>query len=79
MLGIFGNIPAFDTYFKRGSGIYKLNRKSPKRISKFYSDHKTIIDNTKIHTLDFNTGSKTKRLYPKAKIIDMIGFIKGRP
>jgi hypothetical protein len=46
-------------------------------IKKFYNEHNTQIDAKVIHTFDFN-GTETKRQYTKAKIIDMIGFIKGQ-
>jgi len=46
-------------------------------IKKFYDEHKAHIDAKVIYTFDFN-GTETKRRYTKAKIIDMIGFIKGQ-
>ena len=77
MLGVFGNIPAFDTYFRSGFGIHTLSRKSLHRIAQFYQDHKYIIDEYHIPTIDFATGQNSHRYYPKAKLIDMIGFIAG--
>lgn len=78
MLGVFGNVPAFDTYFKQGLGIRWNSRKSLKQVSEFYQVHKENIDAYKIYTFDFHTGEPTMRQYPKAKIIDMIGFVEGQ-
>jgi hypothetical protein len=75
MLGVFGNIPAFDDNFKKGFG-HSFGRNGLKMISKFYDDHKTRIDAKEIYTFDFS-GNETKRRYTKAKIIDMIFFTKG--
>ncbi len=77
MLGIFGNAPAFDNNFRKGFGCCSFGKKNLKLIKKFYNEHKTQIDTKVIYTIDFN-GNETKRQYTKAKIIDMIGFIKGQ-
>lgn len=82
MLGVFGNIPAFDRYFRSGLGIHTLNRKSLRTIARFYHDHQVIIDQHAIYTLDYATPEGdppryTHRRYPIAKLIDMIGFVAG--
>jgi len=77
MLGVFGNIPAFDRYFRIGLGVHSLNRKALRMISTFYNANKAAIDTYKITTIDYHSGEKTRRHYPKAKIIDMIGFVQG--
>ena len=77
MLGIFGNVPAFDNNFRKGFHCHSFGEKNLKMIKNFYNEHNTQIDAKVIHTFDFN-GTKTKRKYTKAKIIDMIGFIKGQ-
>ncbi len=77
MLGIFGNIPAFDEYFKKGFGVSSVNEKSLKTIKEFYDDNKDAIDSFHIKTLDFNTLEDTNITYTKAKLIDMYGFMKG--
>jgi len=77
MLGVFGNIPAFDTYFSSSFGVRIINKRGLERIHKFYYQNKKAIDNFKIYTLDFYTGKPTKTIYKKAKIIDMIGFELG--
>ena len=85
MLGIFGFIPAFDSYFGKTfraivsgqCGFRRVNKKSLTLIKNFYEANKLVIDNLSSQTLttDFATGNKTKINYPKAKIIDMYGFI----
>ena len=80
MLGVFGNIPALDTYFSNSFGVRTVNKKGLDRIYDFYSQNKEVkkaIDDFKIHTLDFTTGKETKIKYKKAKIIDMVGFVQG--
>ncbi len=77
MLGVFGNIPALDTYFSKSFGVRTVNKKGLTRIYKFYSKNKEVIDSFKIHTLDLTTGKETNIKYKKAKIIDMVGFVQG--
>ena len=84
MLGVFGFIPAYDSYFcktfqqitKGLCSFRKLNMESLIHISNFYKANKSLIDklSSETYTTDFNTGKKTKINYPKAKIIDMYGF-----
>lgn len=77
MLGVFGNVPAFDSFFKRGFGTHTFGRGSLRKIALFYQQNKEIIDTNKIYTLDFTTAQPTHRMYPKAKLIDMACFIEG--
>ncbi|MCG2679880.1 MAG: hypothetical protein L6455_07925 [Kiritimatiellae bacterium] len=77
MLGVFGNVPAFDNNFRKGFACHSFGKKNLKMIKEFYENHKQQIDSTVIFTFNFS-GTETKRLYTKAKIIDMIGFIKGQ-
>ncbi len=77
MLGVFGSVPAFDTNFNKGFGNCSMSRTSLIRISEFYRKNQNRIDKVQIFTYDFATGQETKRLYTKAKIIDMICFIEG--
>ena len=78
MLGVFGNVPAFDSLFVQGMGVRWSGAKALRCVGNFYKDNKPIIDSYRIETLDFYSGNKTHRLYPKAKIIDMVGFIEGQ-
>jgi hypothetical protein len=77
MLGVFGNVPAFDNYFKRGFGCSTFGPKAIHRIGAFYSNHRTRLDAIKIPVLDFD-GGVTELCYPTAKIIDMVFFTVGQ-
>lgn len=79
MLGVFGNVPAFDGYFKSGSKLNSFNGRSLKEINAFYNKNIEIISREadRIKTFEYHDGAKRKRSYTKAKIIDMIFFIEG--
>ena len=77
MLGVFGNVPAFDQFFCPGLGVRSFCGKSLKKIAEFYDANGSEIDSYKIPTLDFLSGQPTGTLYPRAKIIDMIGYVEG--
>lgn len=77
MLGVFGNVPAFDSYFKRGFGVSTFGRQTLEKVGGFYRLNEAMIEKNRIATLDFITGQPTQRLYTRAKIIDMIFFIEG--
>jgi len=77
MLGIFGNVPAFDSFFKKGFGVRSLDAHALARISRFYEANSGIIDDNLLPTFDFVTGRATTRRYTRAKVIDMIFFIEG--
>jgi len=83
MLGVFGNVPAYDNYFKiflNDNGFDKtFNKKSLIQINNFYKENRELIyrqaRNTK--TFDFLSSKKSNLQYTRAKIIDMIGFSYG--
>lgn len=77
MLGVFGSVPAFDTNFRRGSGITTFGRGALKRVARFYEENAEVIERHRVPTLDFDTGASTDRLYSRAKVIDMIFFVEG--
>ena len=77
MLGVFGNVPAFDTYFRAGFRAATFGPKAFGRLGRFYAEHTDTIERHRIPTLDFHTGEQTLRQYSRAKIIDMIFFIEG--
>lgn len=77
MLGVFGNIPAFDNFFKAGFRAATFGPKSFRRIGHFYHENADAIERHRVPTLDFDTGRPTHRLYTRAKIIDMIFSIEG--
>ena len=77
MLGVFGCVPAFDTYFKKGFGVSTFSRGALRRVGEFYRANASVIDRLREPTLDFTTGQPTTRLYPRAKVVDMTFFIAG--
>lgn len=79
MLGVFGNVPAFDTNFRSGSNLGTFNKHSLEEIYRFYDKNSKIISDEadKIKTFEYYGGEAGKRSYTKAKIIDMIFFIEG--
>ena len=63
MLGVFGNVPAFDTYFKAsGIGVKKFNDNSLFEIQNFYKSHQSDFDSLNFKTIDFS-GNKTDNKY----------------
>lgn len=80
LLGVFGCVPALDSYFVKSlSGTRGNFTNALLQIKNFYDENKTEIDSCqkKIKTFSFIDGKKTKIMYPKAKIIDMIHFTRG--
>ncbi len=88
LLGVFGIVPAFDNYFcntfrdiSMGQcGFRNVSIKSLTFIKDFYDANQETIDKLAAETFtkDFETEQKTNINYPKAKIIDMYGFILGK-
>jgi hypothetical protein len=77
LLGVFGCVPAFDQYFRKGFRTSGLSRRSLLRIGDFYENHRNFLDGYGVRTLDFATGAKTDRFYPGGKLVDMIFFQEG--
>lgn len=77
MLGVFGNVPAFDTNFKKGFQVSTFGPKALKKIATFYEENSPVIEKYRTPTLDFVSGEPTARNYTRAKIIDMAFFIEG--
>jgi hypothetical protein len=77
LLGVFGCVPAFDTYFKKGFGVSTFGRKSLSKVGRFYQDNSEVIEAHRVPTLDFGSGTETTRKYTRAKVIDMIFFVEG--
>ncbi len=77
MLGVFGNIPAFDSLFCKGFGVSTFGKKALRKIGKYYQLNADTIEQHRVMTLDFSTGKSTNRPYTRAKVIDMIFFIEG--
>jgi len=87
MLGVFGNVPAFDINFVSGfskifssykitCGFTSFNKKSLNCIKEFYDDNSEAIINCSENsiTYEFESGIRSGINYPKAKIIDTYGF-----
>ena len=79
MLGVFGNVPAFDANFKRGFGVATFGLKALRKVGVFFQAHAEGINAYRVPTLDFMSGELTQRNYPRAKVIDMAFFIEGLP
>jgi len=82
ILGVFGSVPAFDTFFVRGLRAetgrgFSFGRQALAEIGRFYQRNSAMIDATAVYTLDAMTGQPTARTYTKAKIIDMVFLIEG--
>jgi hypothetical protein len=79
MLGVFGNVPAFDANFKRGCRVATFGPKSLRKIGRFFHEYADVINAHRVPTLDFTSGNHTQRAYTRAKVIDMAFFIEGLP
>ena len=77
LLGVFGCVPAFDTYFRKGFGVPTFSTGSLRRIGTFYAANAEEIDGLRQPTLDFITGEPSEILYTRAKVIDMAFFVAG--
>lgn len=79
MLGVFGNVPAFDSNFKKGFNVSTFGSKALEKIDDFYKNNHMVIDRyqSNTYTLDFLSGEPTLRNYTRAKVIDMAFFIEG--
>ncbi|MHB8626645.1 MAG: hypothetical protein ACYDBJ_05405 [Aggregatilineales bacterium] len=85
VLGVFGNVPAFDSFFTgafRAANSNKrvgFNRTALENVARFYNDHQSAIDSwcDRTTTLDFSKGETTSRHYTRGKVIDMIFFQQG--
>jgi len=82
MLGVFGNVPAFDSRVVAGLRKTRLTGRFGFRalrdIGRFYDDHRAVIEQYRECTLSFATGQPTQRRYTRAKVIDEIFYIEGR-
>lgn len=82
MLGVFGCVPAFDTFFTKTFRVLYDDFRSVRDtelsdIMDFYIKHKAIIDKMAIPVIDFGE-NPTSYHYKKAKLIDMFGFMVGQ-
>lgn len=81
MLGVFGSVPAFDENFKaacKSEGIVQtFGIEALSKIGAFYKKNAAAINSHQVTTVDFISGVATKRMYTRAKLIDMAFFIEG--
>ena len=86
MMGVFGIVPAFDTFFcdvfgslYHGKGFHSGNFSHDclAAIYDFYLQNKQQLDSIKIAVIDFDGKPIEGMYYKKAKLIDMYGFTKG--
>lgn len=78
MLGVFGNVPALDDNFRKGTGKSSFDEPTLRWVKTFYELHAKEIDELRRFTVDFESGFPTGYRYTQAKVIDMIGFQAGR-
>lgn len=78
MLGVFGNIPVFDQYFKNSMKMKKVSRRSLMKLWEFYEENKYSLNSFEIRTLDFLTGKETDLIYTKARLLDIYGYMNGQ-
>lgn len=76
LLGIFGCIPAYDTFFKQGIRRYPISQNfsegSVRQIIKCYKDNKKLFDG---HQYVLKIDKRIK--YPTMKKIDMLFWLEG--
>lgn len=87
MLGVWGNVPAFDSYFTASmrdlsdgpserAAWNGFNTRSLALLGQFYDGHAAEIDDLArgCRTRDFISDGWTDRTTPRGKIVDMFGF-----
>ncbi|MCA1696696.1 MAG: hypothetical protein LC749_19345 [Actinobacteria bacterium] len=77
MLGVFGCVPAYDTYFMSGFKASTFGPKSLNRVREFYDSNQELVERFRIPTMDFGSGGDTDLRYTAAKVVDMVFFIEG--
>ena len=86
MMGVFGIVPAFDTFFSDvfgslypGKGFHSgdFSPDCLDAIYDFYLQNKQQLDSIKIPVIDFYGKPIEGMYYKKAKLIDMYGFTRG--
>lgn len=90
MMGVWGVVPSFDTYFSRAfrdlgantaeqTALSRVDGRSLTLLGDFYQAHADEIEGltTRFTTVDFLTGQPTDRHLTRAKIIDVFGFQYG--
>jgi len=82
MLGVFGNVPAFDSFVCTALGaelgVRTFRVRALQALAAFYETHREVIERHRVPTLAFPTGEDTCRRYTQAKVLDMAFFIEGQ-
>jgi len=76
LLGVFGNTPAFDSYFKKGMGFTRFDEKSLNCVRRYQERYRDIVEGARVSVRGFD-GAPNKFRYTQAKVIDMIFFARG--
>lgn len=89
MLGVWGNIPAYDTYLRAGlrsivdpaerAAFNTVNDRSLELLSRIYRANQEAIDQlaTSRDTVPFSEHAAPSRPYTRAKVLDAAGFALG--
>lgn len=77
MLGVFGNVPALDAYFKAAFGVRALTAATLQEIDAYCRLNRDTLDQYRQPTLNFLDGMPTSRRYTRSKIVDMVFFMEG--
>lgn len=84
MLGVFGNVPAYDTFFVNWiKSVPEIkpqifNEKSLLSIKKYYDKYlKESMQSIQVKTIDFTEEQKSNIHYTQTKLVDIYGFSKG--
>jgi len=77
MLAVFGSIPAFDRYFQQGFKMNGCTEKHLQTLHQLYLLHRSAFESAKVFTFDITTKKLSTRPYPKARLMDIVGFVEG--
>lgn len=81
MLGVFGNVPAFDSRvvagLNAGGLVGRFGPRALRTIGRYYQQKADLIEPKPVQTLDVETGKHTHRKYTRAKVIGLIFYVKG--
>jgi hypothetical protein len=85
MLGVFGNVPAFDSRVTAGLRkhrttehlVGRFGARALMAVGDFYARHREEIERNRGYTIGFETSQPTQRRYTQAKVIDEIFYMEG--
>ncbi len=73
---MFGSVPAFDRFSRRGFRTSGFWPKALREVHAYLEQNYAAIESRRVQTMSFD-GSTTDRVYTQAKVIDMIFFVHG--